>query len=277
MRIFTAIISLLASSSASPLMENRQYDPNSVVAKRSHYPSKVLVLCESADNCETYESSSGTMIRFKEGMEPGSEAFKAMNAHSKRDDGYHTHVTFGDSSINYGDAGASGTGGIFHHLYDTCHEGSCDTSSASYEANAVISGAYSKINLIIHPQGQYDGYNQRNAFVEAMTAAAGQGEQWQNVTWYLETNSLTGQRTPEGALNQCTQTNFISINRFKDGNLQGFMTVRVEQEVEKSGFCSTITGILGDISGAVGAIPGAGEAAGVAGGFFGIVNSLCGG
>ncbi|KAI5802763.1 hypothetical protein FPQ18DRAFT_370003 [Pyronema domesticum] len=84
----------------------------------------------TAPNCETYETDKGTMIRFVAGMEPGSAHHKRMVERATNGD--HTHVTFGDGNINYGNIGASGFGAI-HHLYDACHEGSSMVAAAGQE------------------------------------------------------------------------------------------------------------------------------------------------
>ncbi|KAL8725562.1 MAG: hypothetical protein Q9166_007285 [cf. Caloplaca sp. 2 TL-2023] len=46
-------------------------------ASRNTLPKDVLDACAEAFNCETYESGHGTMVRFKKGMEPGSQSYKA--------------------------------------------------------------------------------------------------------------------------------------------------------------------------------------------------------
>lgn len=248
------------------------------MTRRSYHSAKVLDACAGASNCETYESPTGLKIRFVPGTEPGTEAYGAQFAHSKRDGNAtdaKTYVTYGDTSINYGTAGASGTGGIFHHLYDRCHESACDTTAASYSGSAVLGGQLTDINMIIHPHGNFAGYGERQVFIEAIVAAASQGEQCTDEKYYLNSNPLTGQYTSPGSQHQCTQTNFISVNRFQGGSLQGWIDVEVEQEVQESGWCQVL-GDLSAVASIVGAVPGAGEVAGVAGGFFGVIQAGCG-
>ena len=77
-------------------------------------------------------------------------------------------------------------------------------------------------------------------------------------------------------MHQCTQSKFISIDRFagERGPLLGSMQVKVELGEEASNWCAIIYGFLGVFAGFVGAVPGA-EAAGAVSGFFGIISALC--
>lgn len=70
-------------------------------------PSSYITACEAADNCETYiEPTTGRpSIRFKTGMEPGTEDYISRLAKSKtkRQSGYpQTQVTVGDTTIYWG-------------------------------------------------------------------------------------------------------------------------------------------------------------------------------
>ena len=66
------------------------------------FPRDVISQCKAAENCETYESDIGTLIRFKSGMEPGSDDYNRRfgngTDHSrvlvKRNT--QTYATFGD-------------------------------------------------------------------------------------------------------------------------------------------------------------------------------------
>ncbi|KAI4120713.1 MAG: hypothetical protein LQ338_006819, partial [Usnochroma carphineum] len=102
---------------ASPIIDPSGDYNDSTLARRSYHSATVLDACAVASNRETYGTSSGTMIRFKAGMEPVTISYH--NTHSKRDDDFTTHVTFGDGNINYGDVGASGPDGMIHKLYDS--------------------------------------------------------------------------------------------------------------------------------------------------------------
>ncbi|KAL8848325.1 MAG: hypothetical protein Q9221_006628 [Calogaya cf. arnoldii] len=202
-------------------------------------------------------------------MNPNSTS----TAHQKRSDGDNTHVTIGDGSLNYGTIGASGEGGAVHHLYATCHEGSCDRSAYSVEATLVSPTSAGKGKLVLLADGQYNGWDERNAFVNAAVAAASPGEKCETKSW-IHGGYMSG--TESGSEKQCTQTNFISINRFgSDGSLKGFMSVQISPDKADNGWCGQITGVLGAIASAVGVIPGAEVGGGTAAAFFGLVGALC--
>jgi hypothetical protein len=224
------------------------------------------------------------MIRFKNGMEPGTAVHKRFLSSSegdhisKRDDTDKTRVTVGDGTINYGNTGASGVGGAIHHLYDTCHEGSCDRSAFEVSTGIVARQHESvgQYKILLHPDGQYNGWDERNVFVEALVAVAGQGEKCENVDWANGGGFGNWASNNGGTERQCTQTNFISVNRFsKDGFLKGFMSVLVELQSPGSGWCGAAAGLGGAITSAVGAVPAAAVGGALGSGFFGLVSFLC--
>ena len=264
MHFLIATVLLAATAAAMPASSV----PHSK-SRRSLHSSEVLKACDKAHNCETYETERGTMIRFVPGMEPNS-----TNAHHhKRADGDVTHVSIGDGKLNYGTTGASGTYGTIHHLYDTCHEGSCDRTGFSVDSTVVFPANAGQVSLVLQPDGQYNGWDERNAFVDAMVAVAGQGEKCNSQTWM---HGGYGTGVESGSENQCTQTNFIGINRFgSDGSLKGYMSVQVSQAELGHGLCGEISGILGAISTVVGAVPGAEVGGAAASGFFGLVSAIC--
>lgn len=263
---------LAATATAAPTFSPR--DSNETSSHNLYYSAQTLNACNAAPNCETYETSRGLKIRFISGMKPGSDWYKNNFALTKRDDSPVTHVTYGRNSLNYGSVGASGTYGAIHHLYDVCGEGACDSSDLSVSTTTASDLDASDNTLVLHPQGHYNGWDERNLFVDAIVAAAGQGEQCEDKTWM--NGGGYGQSVQTGKVHQCTQSTFISIDRFASdhGPLLGSMQVEVELGEEGSNWCAIINGFLGGVAGVVGAVPGA-EAAGAVSGFFGIISALC--
>jgi hypothetical protein len=79
--------------------------------------------CEAAPNCETYNTEHGVKIRFKTGMEPGSDDYAIRFPNStingvikKRTT--NTYVNFGKDTINYGTVNPCDS--LHHCLYDYC-------------------------------------------------------------------------------------------------------------------------------------------------------------
>ncbi|KAF8249104.1 hypothetical protein K440DRAFT_622487 [Wilcoxina mikolae CBS 423.85] len=287
MHFHLIIAALAAVGTASPIgsinAERAEVQGNTF-SRRSLLSPETLEQCKSAPNCETYETHYGTMIRFKPGMEPGTEVHKRFlsssegDALSKRDDTDNTRVTVGDGTVNYGSTGASGVGGAIHHLYDTCHEGSCDRSAFEVSTQIVASQHESvgEYKVLLHPDGQYNGWSERGVFVEAMVAVANQGEKCDNIDWANGGGFGNWASNNGGTVRQCTQTNFISVNRFsKEGYLKGFMSVLVELQSPGSGWCGTAAALGGAISSAVGAVPATAVGGALGSGFFGIISVLC--
>lgn len=118
MHSLIAILSLAAAAAAVTI-------PTAAPTESPPQQPGVVSLCAVAENCETYDTADGLKIRFKAGMEPGSEDYNARfpNATTskrqvlvKRDT--KTHVTFGSTSINYGTTNPSDA--LHHCLYDYC-------------------------------------------------------------------------------------------------------------------------------------------------------------
>ncbi|EJD37808.1 hypothetical protein AURDEDRAFT_129212 [Auricularia subglabra TFB-10046 SS5] len=241
--------------------------------RTTYLANATLVACEAAPNCETYEDPIfGTRIRFVAGMEPGTEHY-TRNVLSRRDSGTVTHVTLGDTALNYGSERASGVYGAIHRLYDICHEGSCDRSPYPVRSQYAYQTSAWWDNIILHASGQYNGWEERDGFVEALVAIAGQGEScwWEN--WGNGGGYYGGGES--GRVYMCKQTNYIGFNRFSNGNLQGFMDVRAELNNAGGNWCATMLNALSGITGIIGAVPGLG-AAGGASSFFGFLSVFCG-
>jgi hypothetical protein len=252
------------------------HGPYANIERRDTYVSgETLAACKEATNCELYEDPVfGTRIRFVKGMEPGSEHCKrevAPLSLGKRQGATETHITLGDGSISYGNVGASGTYGIIHHLYDICHEGLCDRNAFGLKSRFAGATSEYEDTVYLHASGQYNGWDERNIFVEALTATAGQGEKCEGKQW-MHGGFMSG--VESGTVKECQQTNYISFNRFVNKNLQGFMEVAIERRDRQGGWCGGILAILGGLSSIIATIPGAGLAGG-ASGFFGAMSPIC--
>ena len=153
-------------------------------------------------------------------------------------------------------------------------KGSCDRSAYAVDTTIVYTTNAAKAQLVLKADGQYNGWGERNAFVDAIVAAASEGEKCEMQQWSHGGPMGTGVKI--GSENQCTQTNFISVNRFdSNNNLKGFMSVHISQAEVGSGWCDEATGVLGAIATFIGAIPGLGGPSAAGAGFFGLVNALC--
>jgi hypothetical protein len=143
-------------------------------------------------------------------MGPGTAAFNATfksETYRKRAAAdAHTTVTMGNTAISYGNINPSDA---VHHLYDICHIGACDRSEYAVASKVCIffvdqkrfeselfhkfidpNNAVSEYsnNLILVANGQYDGWDQRDLFVDAVVAAASQGQSWEYREWVSARN-----------------------------------------------------------------------------------------
>jgi len=113
MQIIGVVLALAVATAAIP-------------AGDSLHARDTLARCEDAPNCEIYTADDGLRIRFKAGMEPGSSDYAARFPNDTGT-GEHaalvgrntqTHVTFGDTSINYGTTNPCDA--LHHCLFDYC-------------------------------------------------------------------------------------------------------------------------------------------------------------
>ncbi|KAG0606449.1 hypothetical protein M758_9G141400 [Ceratodon purpureus] len=263
--VLVLLSAVVAASGARPISSSRE------AANTTR-----LSLCAAASNCETYETEHGTMIRFASGMGPGSAHHARMLASSSDQD--KTVVTLGTNFINYGTTGASGTYGAIHHLYDMCHEGACDSSPFEVDTILASDVAEQDAKLVLTADGHYDGWGERDAYVEAVLVAAAQGESCKRQTWTQY--GPNGQIYETGTRQQCSQTSFISVDKWcnEKKNLKGYIQVKVAIDQSSTlASCSKVTGVFASIISMVGAIAGPyAEAAGAASGFFGVVSAACG-
>jgi len=262
-----------------------------VDSKPSLLSEGTLLACLKAPNCETYEGKSGTMIRFVAGEEPGTvnyrKRFGTQNAsipgsttdggpsakpgsHSAIDGDLHTNIDIGQKAFLYG---STKPYDAIHFIWDHCDSSSCnpepftvDTSSVrgtGSNGNSVVSG----YTLSLTVSGQYDGWPQREVFIEALLAASSQGQETANERWKYRDSSGD---VETGTLVVYSQTGYISVNRFDShGGLHGLMSVQVTMDsLISSTWCSSHAAIAGAIAGAVDP---------VAGGFFGFVSAACAG
>jgi hypothetical protein len=151
--------------------------------------------CIAAANCETYETSRGTMIRFKPGEQPGSARYqnrfmsntmKSLSADAAPDmeditstsAGCHTNVDMGDHKMNYGWKNPTD---VIRELWNHCAQSACDAHTFSVDTQIVVNACCGNIlqegfTLTISARGEYKAWAARDAFVHAVVAAAGQGQ-----------------------------------------------------------------------------------------------------
>lgn len=147
------------------------------------------------------------------------------------------------------------------------HEGSCDPSPCTADTWIIghfgLSTSPHIQKLIINSHGQYNGWPERNNYADAVVAAASKGQKWTDHRWCTHTR----QGDDCGTQRWSEQTNFISLNKFSNGALQGFIEVTVAMDGANGGWCGKVNGFFGAITGILNPI---------AGGFFGAVSVLCG-
>lgn len=215
-------------------------------------------------------------------MGPGSEYWASLQ--KRQNCPVETKVQYGQNSINYGESGASGVGGLIHHLYDVCGIQACDTNEFVIKSNVVDKsfGAYpyGPHEFALKATGWYgNGWDDRNAFVEIMVGAAAQGEECKDVTWVNPGNGPFSGPTPGGPARQCQQTNFLQAQRVRrcpgaTPDVEAQMSIQVNAK-EEDGWCGKIGGVLSGFNSAMSAIPEVSGTTAVASGLFGIFSAVC--
>ncbi|KAK4981541.1 hypothetical protein LTR66_009903 [Elasticomyces elasticus] len=249
----------------------------------SYHSNRTLMACIAAANCETYESPRGTMIRFKSGEEPGSARFQTrfannttkslsvdgapdMEGVASMNAGVHTNVDMGDRKIRYGWKDPTD---VVRELWNRCGQSACDAHEFNVDTQLVVNACCGNrlqegYALTLSAGGEYDGWPARGAFVQAVLAAAGQGQVWTKQKWHVKTRDGVN----DGEVWEAEQTDYISVSRFSDdGALHGFMWVSVENPAGgRSGWCPASGAALAALAGMFNPI---------LGGFFGFVRASC--
>ncbi|KAK6004331.1 hypothetical protein QM012_008193 [Aureobasidium pullulans] len=194
-----------------------------------------------------------------------------LSTFEKRDDSPHTLVTTSDTSINFGSVGASGTYGVYHHLYDVCHEGGCEPSPVYISSHYTDGSDVYNQDVALTASGMYDGWDQRTVFIEAVLAVAAKNEQCEDKD-YANVNGggCTGCGVETGSVHMCRQTYYIQIDHWASaGYYEGGIKATTQEIENESGWCKFLD-ILSEAGGILGAVPGAGAIASGAE-FFGTV------
>lgn len=116
--------------------------------------------------------------------------------------------------------------------------------------------------------GQYDGWTQRDNYVNAVVTAMSIGQSWTGPHhWHYRAGPKGEEEDFEGDQWWGRQSNFISLNKFYNGNLQGYIEAIIEAEEQQNDFC----GGFGGVASAV-----ASELWPQASNFFGAISAVCG-
>lgn len=244
-----------------------------------HVSETTLRACAAAPNCETYDSGHGTRIRFMAGHEPGSAAYAkrfgikndtmsvplpggnvpSAETH-QRAVGINTNIDMGDYKILYGSVKAYDA---IHNIWDHCGISSCDTHAFTVETSYIPNSVIEPASLTITTDAQYDGWGERDTYINGILEAASQGQTSKLQYWH----DGKGGQIERGSIRVYTQTDYLGINRFSGGSLQGFLTVTVDQSPEKSaGWCAGAFGVLAAVTTALEPFQA---------GFFGLVAASC--
>ncbi|KAF2420143.1 hypothetical protein EJ08DRAFT_705673 [Tothia fuscella] len=228
--------------------------------------------CLLASNCEVYETDHGPAIRFVNGTGPGTtlynSSFATGNSSTPAGEnsfavaGDHTEITLGDKSLNYGTVWPWEA---VHHLFELCHNSACDTTPLEMHTLFASQSETYEGNLVLHAQGHYNGWSERDNFVNAIITSASNGVDSWRQKWSHGVG--IGGGAVWGEQWQSRHTSFVAVSKFGPNNeMKGFMDVRIAYQNLSEGWCGRLNGFLGALAGAVNPL---------AGGFFGIVGAFC--
>ncbi|CAF9939444.1 hypothetical protein IMSHALPRED_001349 [Imshaugia aleurites] len=272
MQTTISFLSLLAASAvASPVSETVSDLSSRTLASISSDP--FLAACQRATNCETYTDPSGLQrIRFKAGMEPGSDDYdKRVGNLAKRDTtdapGYpKTQVTVGDATLWWG-CGVDPVQTI-NNLSSICAtSGECVSNSPwtlPIEYVTPDSDPEQSATLTLTATGGYPSWL-RNGLVGAMQQAAGAKGL---ITWdrgqSFGSNDITGKRDtgpeddptdytdgPEGKCDVASFTSYFGLQILQDADtIIGHIDMVASVPDLQSGLCAALGGVTA-LTGAV--------------------------
>ncbi|KAJ9657533.1 hypothetical protein H2201_008134 [Coniosporium apollinis] len=220
----------------------------------SRYSTQTLEACNAAPNCQISDGPFGLSIGFVPGEEPGSANYArhfrkrsvAVRDAQASEPVVRTNLDMVKEMTNYG------TIYPYHaldHLKETCNN-FCGPDD---------------VELGLKAHGQYDGSDgdqERDNFIEALKAQVAQGVKTKVAAW---DGMVVRDDCAPSQQDEHHQSRFVSVNRFVDDNLQGFISVEVQHSSEDDGNCERVFDALTAAAGAIN---------GIAGGFFGLLKNM---
>ncbi|CAJ0552275.1 Ff.00g062540.m01.CDS01 [Fusarium sp. VM40] len=200
---------------------------------------EVLKKCTAAGDCEEQLLNNPYWVQANK---PG---------HQKRDydchnAGMHVVVTSGSSFVKFG---STNPYDLFHHVYDLCHEGGCDSGS-DYSVSTKYTtalGLYST-NIKVSSQGVYSGWDIRNALADALADASSKNQVWSNEVYCPS----GGRACSFGRAWQGWAPNFQQSALYNGCSQYGWMNAKTDglTGVTSNGACKDILSNLGGLVGA---------------------------
>lgn len=276
-----AILALLATMVlAGPLSSSNLLLEDPSPSAQASY----ITACEAADNCETYIDpiTGRPSIRFKTGMEPGTDDYTSRLAKSKtkRQSGsLTTSITFDDTTISWGCGIAPAT--TLGNVSSLCHaSGQCiptdSWSTSAFFGPAPPSGASSSETLTITANGVYPSGMSNDLVQGVQVAMRAKGVITTSTLNFVDfTRPTNGDRPPQKRDDDSCQVakapDYIGLGVYSspNGPLEAFIQVTITLQRPENGFCAKISSITGAIAGAFGPV-GADLAA-----IFGVVSASC--
>ena len=278
--LHVSILALLATMAlAGPLSTSDSLLENRSPPAQSSY----IIACEAADNCETYidPTTGQPNIRFKAGMEPGTEDYTSRLAKSKnkRQSGYpQTQVTVGDTTIYWG-CGIDPVATLNNVSSICATSGQCidtDSWSTSVRYGTPDSDVTSPETMTITAIGTYPSWIRNGLVAGVQAAMSGNGiVKTSTVNYIVTTGPITknGQQIENESCQVAKAPNFIGLGLYSSPTtLEATISVSITVQTPQNGFCATIggpSGLTAAIVGAFGPV-GAGLAA-----IFGAISAAC--
>jgi hypothetical protein len=133
---------------------------------------EVLKKCTAAGDCEDQLLNNPYWVQANKTGHQKRNNYDCHNA------GMHVVVTSGTNFVKFG---STNPYDLFHHVYDLCHSGGCDSGSeyAVSTKYTTATGLYST-NIKVTAQGVFNGWDMRNALADALADASGKNQVWSN-------------------------------------------------------------------------------------------------
>ena len=274
-----SLFALLATTAlSSPLISS-----DSLLPTRSTQPNWITS-CEAATNCETYTDPTTDQlnIRFKAGMEPGTDDYEMRHDPTKvkRQGGYPTtQVTIGDGLEFWGcDVDPVATLNNVSSICATTGQCVPDTWSLPVTYVTPTADVSAAETLSITATGTYPSWIRNGLVAGVQAAMSANGLVVENTANYFVNtggdNHASGQQSNAFSCSVATAPNFVGLGVYSAPNtLEATIAVSIAVTTPDPGFCGEGVAQVSALSGAmVGAFGAAGAALGA---IFGAVSAGC--
>jgi hypothetical protein len=212
-------------------------------------PKLQVKMCDADPNCINMYDEWGWYPKMV------NNNFTELNHKLNKRDGCNVYFTASTYRQEYGTVNPYD---VVHHLYDVCHEHTCDEDSGPYTINTYkfaydqgINNPSVPITLKLTGKGEMESWDMRNAFASALAQFASKGQYWKRQVQEIRTPDGTDEReiwVGEGYA-------YYQVNRWCNGYVAGNMRATVWNSRETHNSCSDVFNDMGNVVNVLSPLP----------------------